>query len=469
MLKIANAVFDVYDDTNLSVVMELDASLITCKVAELDEVEKLSDDQFGVVLVNGTTKYRKYPLHNEDSVKLSTAYFNKVKNTLHPSIVSKVESKLAGSKEVALVDLAYETPATVTEYKTAEPVYGISINNINYFPLHTANNVKLAISKFGEHEDKLNFMQRFELARNIKKHAEKHSINIEPLSHINNYTNGEINYIALSKALELRKVSAARATPELDALYNETNPVKIATVLTAFDKVAGISEYNYVRNIPDPFASMYKYAEKKVKPKPVYEVSASKLAELFDDDFVSEYVKNPEVVYNILPTPVKEQIQKLGFVLKDNEKPGYSDTIKQFDNAGYKVLAYDSHASGVNYLLRDKDGKHHEYFEGDSDKVVPIGSRFSWHGHKDEHAYAKDRYHVDLKTHSGPPVVVHTSGTFTRDKTATCGIMPTNGIGAAIAQVQDENQRAEDQATSSTSKPPPPGNLNARLSTDTGY
>lgn len=354
MIKLAARIFDIYDDHNFEVASKLGSEFATVKVAERDEIEALHDHQFALVMKTaGGVLRRRFPLHNEDAIKLSAAYFAATRDTLPPEIVEAVEKKLANptSADVAYVDATVLKPPREKVAYT-EQHWGLTIEGRNFFPLHDAELVKTAATRYPFTAEGLEPEERFLYARNILKRASALNVPISEDSPLHLYSNDEVNLESLKVAIDERKrimKAAGLGTEVLDQLAEaagcpieqgdiETqasfkhrtaklasrvrsgrmlDPARIIGTLQNVDKLASIGDAEYFRGLADPFAACFKadfYTKRAamiVDGVDLSRLSLEKLAENFDPGFVQEFNQQPAQVYISLPDPIKAVIRQL--------------------------------------------------------------------------------------------------------------------------------------------------------------
>lgn len=366
MIKIAARVFDIYDDANLVVARELGSSLGGLKVAERDEVEGLPDRHFGLVMKTaGNVVRRRFPLHDLDSAKLSEAYFQRIRAQLPTKVAELTQAKIlaalalhSGEADEKLLP-HYEKIATLTNYvdltalapekapvKHAEKAWGLTIGGQDHFPLHDATLVKTAMARWGETIQDLAPEERMVYGRNIVKRAEALGVDVPRGHGALNYAADEINLGALKIALDERKriIKAAEGnTTIIDQLALaagcplEQGPLetgdsfalrerKLAAApnlglrdviahLQNIDKMAGIGNKDYLRGLPDPFASCLKVAagveETMVDGVDLSKIDRSILDAHFDEDFITEFEADPVAIYQSLPEPTKQLLRSL--------------------------------------------------------------------------------------------------------------------------------------------------------------
>jgi len=392
MIKLAARTFDIYDDLpDLKYARAVATKCASVQVASPEEVEALPDREFALVLKTASgAVLRRYPIHTADAVKLSRAYFNVCGAGLPEEIEAAISIKLAAADQhfgVADHALPAETVAGIQEsvaYLDAEKLaapklpawtsesWGLTLGDRNYFPLHTAELTKTALSRFGSTADGLTPHERFAYARNLYKQASVLGVEVPANHSVNNYTNDEVNVDSLKLAIADRKramKAAGLATTILDQLseaagcaldrgdiedddvwqYRESKHAalerlpaeKIIQVLQGVDKVAGFGHTDYMRGLLDPFAAVFKRAA--AMPATIVDgvdlatVPEARLSEMFGPEFVTEFLSNPVQVYQSLPDPMKAMIRDAAVVpdtAPSSVGSPQSPLAPQYSNAG---------------------------------------------------------------------------------------------------------------------------------------
>lgn len=355
MLKVAALILDAHDDADGKVARNLAAELHQLPLASQEEIDALPDSQFALVMktagASATTR-RRFPLHNPDAVKLSEAYFALTKSALPAEVVKVAERKFAEikagvTKTVAFVDLSKVAAAPRLNTAVADRVFGLTIGDRSYYPLHDAQLVKQAVEKYPLTIRGMEPDHRFVYAREIQKQASKHRIDVPADSLINRYTNPSFNIEALATGLQQRKTAAKdRSTVILDQLaeafgivapqggceHNDSFATRSKTavemagnklvttehaiaLLQQFDKLAGISEFEYNRGLLDPFASCFKLADMQtgafVDGVNLSAIDPQQLQQHLTPEFVTEFQSNPIGTYQRLPPPLKAIVRDL--------------------------------------------------------------------------------------------------------------------------------------------------------------
>jgi hypothetical protein len=342
MLKIASRVLDFHDDVSGDVARGLPAELHDCEVAGHEQLEALHNHQFGLLVkIAGGRLERRYPCDTEDHRKLSMAYLERAGTQVLPTeVVEKVRAKLASAD--ALVSAPYfdaESYQAPVKKAFAEKCWGLVLDGVNAFPLHTPELVKEAAARFRETTRTMDLQDSFLYARNLDARASALDVKVSGAHQI--YTNPGLNKVALAAALDQRRKIAnlavldeieqesgifrGRAEDETDGSYRYRQAKaasgrlavdQIVALLLQYDKVAGITDHHYRRGVADPFAACFKLAEVSgsqmaVDGLDLASIKADQLSSQFDQDFINEFMADPVTVYQALPAPVKELIRQI--------------------------------------------------------------------------------------------------------------------------------------------------------------
>ncbi|MFA6132554.1 MAG: hypothetical protein WC869_00905 [Phycisphaerae bacterium] len=405
--KVASLVLDLYDDEKGAVARSFPSELHACKVAALETVQGLSNRDFALVMKTASGLQRRYPIHDLDNLKISRAYFDQAKAFLPAEAVAAAEAKFASRErllaagegelsaedflefnKIAYVDITSTLPTSKKAF--AEKSWGLTVGGKNYYPLHDAELVKMAIARFPFTTINLEPVQKFAYARNIAKRASALDVVLPDSSQVNLYTGNDVNPTSLRIALDQRKEAARKAdigTEVLDQLAdaaglhqedgsmeslasvnfraaklagrNAVNADWIITTLAVFDKTAGIGAVEYRKGLLDPFAACFKAAgfsgSMLIDGVDLSRIDPSKLAEHFDEEFLREFSENPIGVYQALPSPVKQAVRDMAMdgmgssaSLGFNPKPEASSVTSAGDPT--EMLAYTySNGRAVEY------------------------------------------------------------------------------------------------------------------------
>lgn len=349
MIKVASLVLDFYDDTDGQVARSLPAEVHGYQIDSPDVVADLADSQFGLVMKTAAGIVRKFPLHTEESRKLSFAYFAKTAEKLPAEARKVAEARMNDKIAVGYIDMTKVSATPKT--KTSSVAWGLTLNGKNHFPLHDAELVKVAFDRFSQTTAGMLPEHTFMYARNLAARANELKVAIAPDSPTRWYTNATVNPSALSHAIELRKSAAAGrcATEILDDLLAATGqiatpteiedretvearrnkvaklnlhlikPEVIVGTLQAFDKLAGLCGHynrrNGVAHLPDPFASCFreelKTSAKVVDGVDLDSIDPDMLSQMFAPEFTQEFLADPVGTYKAIPQPMQAAVRGL--------------------------------------------------------------------------------------------------------------------------------------------------------------
>lgn len=340
MFRVAGKVLDVYDDLKLELLKENLDKVGKLKLAAVDQVGSLSDDQFALVFLTKTGRaIRKYPIHDRDSTLVSSLYFEKMASKLPPE-----------AKEIAATFLkkAYQrhgiqTPEVLEKFAGEE----ISTNRISVrdcsalgteapqayalgeqYPIDTETEVKSACAYFDENYGNLRPADRCEFASNVTARATELKAEIPETSFINKYAGDDYGNLVESAYHERvdaigQDEMAVRALRHLFDKKASFQPREFAEKLAQFDVTNKLDRYWDRGNlgIRDPFRSTFehiKIASKlvvgnhSISPDKVIKLANSDaLKETFDEDFCEKFAEAPVEIFQSLPRPEQELIISL--------------------------------------------------------------------------------------------------------------------------------------------------------------
>lgn len=292
-MNIAGQVFDIYDDFQMKIASANKEELSGVAVTDSDDLEKLSDDKFALIIKTADRKIRKYPIHTEDAVKLSTVYFNEQKDSMNPTIRKVAEAGFSGGDN------------SIEIQKISNPILtGMSWRN---YPLHNVEHIKTAMEKFPYTTQRMNPREKYAYARAIIKEATVH--NVEPEGKVLGYANEEINPVAVKVATRLR-------SSHIMDIDNQNLLEKIASKPTPerfmeFDKIAGLEKYVREGHIPDGYESCYSYTKvAESEDERIKAIPLTTIEQIFDPQFAKEWATDPVAIYKSLPAPTQSMIDK---------------------------------------------------------------------------------------------------------------------------------------------------------------
>lgn len=350
MYKFAGVTFDHYDDSGAmlrEVFPTINDIPEVIKEAELRPKEKLADQDFALVAADQGEVYRKYPCYDPGSTLMSMVYFEKNAHKLpepaqkvaaHFLTVAAVEQGLLPSEQLSKT--ASENPESnfvdVTGHRVKPRVKEAQVQHYafkNHYPIETPDQIKQASQYWVENNRSMDPVMRREYAVKVASRAEDLGVEIDGLvkqAGANTYGPKD----QLDQAIVMRKVAfvhdpdGAKQLEKIASFAGQVSPHAYAAALGQFDQNHGLDQL-WDRAIPDPFQSTY--GVEKVA-KIIWEDGPDRLTsealhllsteyagdfdELFSDDIVSGFDKDPIGTFNKLPKPLKRRIARLAEDLK---------------------------------------------------------------------------------------------------------------------------------------------------------
>jgi hypothetical protein len=368
MTSFAHLKLDFYDDP--TVVMggqDIPASVRKTKLARKEELEKISSENFALVLATPDgALHHKFPTHTHGDTWLSVKAFEKNAHKLPLAMQETAAHYLCKAAKLWTGNLSWigeltqkvgsQNPSIQTnlvpvtrdmeylpesieratrEYteKTAslsDEDFGIVVDGVRRYPLHTPELVKKASDWFDENYMELKPELRRMMACRIIKAASKENL-IVTTDEVFKYAGPDRMYSDdLPLSIQLRKHYVVDDT-ELHLLDDfldkkaSLEPEVAVKLLEKIDERLGLSKY-WDTQFPDPYASVYampKFADYHYCG-PAGEVSGSDLREYVErknfreclesyvsKEIIDELERNPVEVFNSLPVPEKELVMGL--------------------------------------------------------------------------------------------------------------------------------------------------------------
>lgn len=217
---------------------------------------------------------QKYPLDSYAQVKAASAYFDMYRGHMAPDMRREFAENLVPRADALTIPVSYEA----RKYGSA-----------GFAP---------------EHEIKAAFdARRIELVENTE---------------------------ALALLGEVEKVARIRMwkSPDGEKVAHAATPDAVVGLLAEFDKVAGLN-HRYDRGVPDPFFSIYGFEKTAAEDpmawsdtigndyvtladlKRLAQVGPPDLTQVFGADFVKEFRKDPQALYESMPTAQKKVLMRM--------------------------------------------------------------------------------------------------------------------------------------------------------------
>ncbi len=350
-MKFSGVVLDIYDDggeTLKEVYPSLSRVPDVIKHAEFIGRDELATSDFALVVMDEGVAHPRYPIYNNGVTKISELYFQRHGDKLpesaqkvaahfitnavmsYGSLPSATLTKVAGFGSLSsnVVDVSGQKPAPVF-VKEAEEHWGVQYNGKNYFPLTTIAQVQQANEYWVEKQAHMPVGVRRSFAVNIQQRATE--LGVETAEQVKEAASNDYGPdVQLDNAL-VDRMSALphehRAQPvlaKLAGMRGELSPEKYAYLLAKFDEDNGLS-YSWGEGIPDPFQSTYGIAK---RANVIWESGPDRLTEeallllsteyagdfdeLFSDNIMSDFNKDPVGTFRKLPTRLKRIVARLG-------------------------------------------------------------------------------------------------------------------------------------------------------------
>jgi hypothetical protein len=333
MFSLAGKVLDVYDDLKMDHLKENLSKIGTLKLAPIDQVMKLPNEQFALVCITKTGRaIRKFPVHDADSTAISNLYFDKHASKLPPearavaaTFLKKANDKfkLAPSKtlEKQAVGNISSNIVDLTKCSQEDPVVKAKHNALgNEYPIDTPMQVKVALDYFAENATLFKPENRHQFANAVAQRAAELNVPIPQRAQISKYAGAKFGNLVDSAMHERMNLITQdpQATKALRHLFEKRasiGPERFASILEKFDVTMGIDRFwdRGSLGIRDPFrstfenvkmASVIKVGGKNVDSAKIQKLAGSEaLKRNFDSQFCEAFNQDPVTIFESLPRP----------------------------------------------------------------------------------------------------------------------------------------------------------------------
>ena len=196
---------------------------------------------------------------------------------------------------------------------------------IRKYAMPDAHHVKTAAAYFDKYAMDLAPEHRHQFATSVQSRAAELDVDVSDSELLQKWASRDWNphigaHLEQRKSLLPQDDRAKDVLNKLAASIGETTPEDMAQALSTFDQSTGLSRY-YDRGLADPYASaMSKTAEswsaevdgQTITTADLRKVADSpKLASYLGSSFAGQFKKDPEAIFESLPTPEKIVIKKL--------------------------------------------------------------------------------------------------------------------------------------------------------------
>jgi hypothetical protein len=353
MLKLAGRILDVQDDAPLTVLRKgMDDTLIVEKFAsgevlEPTAAETLDDPQYAAIFHKEAQVVRRaYPVGTAGQTLMSVEYFSKVASAADSPFPEAVRNQIACNLS-SYADLFQVTvPDEMRKWASAHGeflpndnwvdvrlhdspelpptnqwaiVKTASDGEIGYFPCGSKEEIQASLhemQKNGGEPYGLDPIEERIAAANLMAKAAECEIEIpdavRQLGSMEKRAAEEIHGMLLERLERVpmtlieageNKVKLATA---LKAIEEESDPVKMAGAIAAFDAAVDFGEGHYLTGLMRPHEVVFQYGAAAPAMSLVEKIGEDRLREYLGDDAFETFRVNPSVAFAALPREVRE-------------------------------------------------------------------------------------------------------------------------------------------------------------------
>jgi len=356
MLKLANQVIDIYDDTSKEGMKKLAKLNPACNVLSAEDRAKLGDHDFALtVITKKAAKLNKYPICDTDSTWLSNQYFDMYSHRL------PVEAQKIAAQNLMVACSKFKVAPSDALRKIAQPNVKLASSNVYYdqdgetkpvnrtvridmsklaqvedignnythaqYAMPTTLHVKMATKYLADNESKMPLGVRHKYAAAVQRRSHELGMG-KQAGVVAKYASD--HYSPMVDAHISARASLLESKPDLKALITKLGaakkqytPSQFAQLLHGFDKQAGLDRCygSHLQNPyqatfasePDPYHGFrYKTASQTVlegdELSKLVNIKYAKIKEYFGEHLASELRRDPTTIFESLPRDAKEII-----------------------------------------------------------------------------------------------------------------------------------------------------------------
>lgn len=308
-----------------------------------EELNLLPDSDFALIIKEGAASVRKFPVVDKAHAYVSSIMFNETKGQLPGSVQNKVAANLIrGIAGNAVADNVVEKTAMDRAVKVAavakSATHRAELNNDDFalviktagqvrrlYPIDTEELCEKAASYFKDNYKQIpvDFRHKFAFALVNKVASEGYSTSLpdEIHSYYSKSFSPMVEAGIISRKLSAKEASVSNAYDLLLKQYKKAQPIKIACLLRALDKVAGLTESKHFK---DAYATVFgkTATEKKANDVTIvgkYQFDPNTLSTMPYDAFsnvlsqgdYTDLQSDPVNNFNALPTMYQDQIANI--------------------------------------------------------------------------------------------------------------------------------------------------------------
>jgi uncharacterized protein (UPF0335 family) len=331
-------------DKVASVVSDLRDNAQKAYIPSFDELNEKEDKDFALILVNSKNEQlRKFACYNEDLTELNMAFLVQAMNDLPEEVIKTAATNLTAAAN----KFGIMIPEELNEYASKKfasrivHVDNIDLNKYaskckttkqpskkfalgNKYPIDTKKELQKAAEWFSRNAGKLSIDEQLEFIENVVTESKQQNfdINSSPISKYasldyESFNEDLFNHISVRKSLVKEDQEDLKETYN-DALRraDELGPMKLAYVIEAIDKEAGL-DYYYGKNIVEPIQAVFGEVKLagvdidgvKVTLDQIKKLNKDQLTELVGNGTIKElYGKDGLAVLASLPRPIRAEI-----------------------------------------------------------------------------------------------------------------------------------------------------------------
>jgi len=356
MLKLANQVIDIYDDTSREGMKKLAKLNPSCNVLTSQERARLGDHDFALtVITKQASKLNKFPIADRDSTWLSNQYFDMNAHKL------PVDAQKIAAQNIMVACAKFKVEPSETLKKFAQSDVKLALSNVYYdqdggtkpvnrtiridmsklaqvedignnythaqYAMPTTLHVKMAAKYLADNESKMPLEVRHKYAAAVQRRS--HELGMGKQAGVvvkyasDHYSPMVDAHIRARASLLESKPDLKNVIEKLGSAKKNYTPSQFAQLMHGFDKQAGLNRY-YGAGLTDPFQATfavepdpyagyrYKTASQTVlegdELAKLVRVKYAQIKEYFGESLADELRRDPTTIFESLPRDAKEII-----------------------------------------------------------------------------------------------------------------------------------------------------------------